>query len=82
MVDLFWQAAVLMVLGMVFVYAFLGLLVLTVSKVITPLAKLFPNQTVKSARPTKVAQPHPQAEQHVVAAITAAVNQYRQKHSS
>lgn len=83
--QLFVEAGTLLLAGMIFVFAFLGILVVVINKVIAPLAELFPDPVparaassqssqARSARPDGVS---PQ----IVAAISAAIAQYRQKNS-
>ncbi|WP_448548322.1 OadG family transporter subunit [Thalassotalea fusca] len=80
--QLFVEAGTLMIAGMIFVFAFLGLLVLFINLVLAKLAVAFPDPVV----PTKTSQRNNKANRadtvspNVVAAIGAAVNQYRQKH--
>lgn len=64
-------AANIMLLGMVCVFSFLGLLVIAVNI----LAKLCPEETPVVA--TKSGTPSNQVSPNVVAAISAAVHQYR-----
>jgi oxaloacetate decarboxylase gamma subunit len=79
--HLFFEAAVLMLVGMLFVYAFLGLLVIVIKSVIAPLANRFPDQ-VKTARKTNsVVKATGGISPAVVAAISGAVNSYRQQHN-
>jgi oxaloacetate decarboxylase gamma subunit len=75
--QLFSQAATLMVVGMAFVFAFLGLMIFVIKFLITPLAKKFPD--VEDG-PKKTAQLEKNQKASIVAAITIAVNKYRQKH--
>ncbi|MCF6320115.1 MAG: OadG family protein, partial [Proteobacteria bacterium] len=75
--QLFSQAATLMVVGMVFVFGFLSVMILVIKFLITPLAKRFPDHepVVKKSNAN-------QSKGHsaVVAAITVAVKQYRKNH--
>ena len=80
--ELFYQAATLMLVGMGFVYAFLGLLIIVIKTLIAPLAEKFPDPVV-AIPPNN----HPQVNQGqqskpVVAAISAAISQYRKTHKS
>jgi len=82
MEQLFIEAGTLLFVGMVFVYAFLGLLIFIIKFVLAPLAKKFPDAVVqtkikKSASKTKLSTGVSPA---IVAAITGAVTQYRQQH--
>ena len=77
--QLFSQAATLMVVGMGFVFAFLGLLIVVIKLLISPLAKKYPDKTPHDAQKTrsnKTTKDHSQ----IVAAITVAISRYRQKH--
>ena len=80
--QLFVEAGTLMIAGMVFVFAFLGLLVLFINLVLAKLAVAFPDPVV----PIKTNQKNNKINRadtvspKVVAAIGAAVKQYRQKH--
>lgn len=71
--QLFTEAAMLMLTGMGFVFAFLGFLILVIKYIITPLATRFPDDIPK--KPAK-----PENNSPVIAAITAAIKQYRQQH--
>ena len=75
--QLFLDAGILMLAGMVFVFVFLGILVLFINKILTPLADKFPDATPKT--PVRQSAPAPQQglSNNVVAAISAAVTQYR-----
>ncbi len=72
--QLFSQAAVLLMVGMGFVFAFLSLLILVIKFVISPLATRFPDP-VPVTKDDRSEQPTA-----VIAAISAAIKQYRQKH--
>jgi len=77
--QLFSQAATLMVVGMGFVFAFLGLLIVVIKLLISPLAQKYPDkipQKTQKTQPDKTTKNHSE----IVAAITAAINRYRQKH--
>ncbi len=73
--ELFSQAAVLMMVGMGFVFAFLSLLILVIKYALSPLASRFPDP------PTPVKQTSNDQQSAVIAAISVAVNKYRQKHN-
>ncbi|MFK8011240.1 MAG: OadG family protein [Marinicellaceae bacterium] len=73
--HLFSQAATLLFVGMGFVFAFLSLLIVVIHFFITPLAKRFPDSQLKSNKPSTQ-----QENTAVIAAISAAVSQYRKKH--
>lgn len=72
--NLFSQAAMLMFVGMSFVFVFLGLLIVVIRFFISPLAKKFPDKAV----PTEITSNN--QDTTVIAAITAAINTYRKKH--
>jgi len=81
--QLFVEAGTLMLAGMVFVFAFLGILVVLINTVLAPLADKYPDPVAQAAnRP--IAKSNKPSEQgispNIVAAISAAVNQYRQTH--
>ena len=80
--QLFTEAGTLLFVGMVFVYAFLGLLIFIINFVLAPLARKFPDPIVqtkvkKYTTKTKLSEGVSPA---IVAAITSAVTQYRQQH--
>ena len=75
--QLFSQAATLMVVGMVFVFGFLSLMILVIKFFITPLAKRFPDVEPEVKKTTTNSST---SQTEVVAAITVAVNKYREKH--
>ena len=78
--QLFTQAATLMLVGMVFVFGFLSLLIFVIKLAIAPLASKYPDPEPQ-ARPTSVARPSEnERSTSIVAAISAAVYQYRNKH--
>ena len=72
--ELFSQAAVLMMVGMGFVFAFLSLLILVIKVLISPLASHFPDPTPPAQTETN------NQSSAVIAAISVAVNKYRQTH--
>lgn len=80
--EQFSQAGVLMIVGMIVVFSFLGLLVAIVGQM-EKLAKIFPDKveskptTVKNN--TKAKRKDDNLQPAMVAAISAAVTQYRQK---
>ncbi|GLX85110.1 hypothetical protein tloyanaT_13620 [Thalassotalea loyana] len=77
----FIEAGTLMFAGMVFVFLFLGILVIFINAVLVPLSKKFPDpQPVQKPTPTKSAQVQG-IQPNVVAAISAAVANFRQKHN-
>ncbi len=73
--ELFSQAAVLMMVGMGFVFAFLSLLILVIKFLISPLATRFPDP-VEPAHKDSSHQPTA-----VIAAISVAINKYRKNHA-
>lgn len=83
--QLFIEAGTLMLAGMVFVFAFLGLLVIIISTVLAPLAKKYPDAK-PSSQLSPAAKKEPQENQgispNIVAAITSAVVRYRQQHKT
>jgi len=82
--QLFLEAGTLLFTGMVFVFAFLGLLVIFINTVLAKLAIKFPDPVVQSKpqRPTKQKSNAAKGiSPNVVAAITSAVSQYRQQQS-
>ncbi|GLX79640.1 hypothetical protein tinsulaeT_29800 [Thalassotalea insulae] len=81
--QLFIDAGILMLTGMVFVFAFLGLLVIFINNVLLKLANAYPDPIIQSKRPArannaKVSQQG--VSPSIVAAISSAVSQYRQQH--
>ena len=82
--QLFVEAGTLMLAGMVFVFAFLGILVVFINQVLLRLAKKFPDPVVQSTPRKPAVQTNVQSSgvsPQVVAAIGAAVQQYRNKNS-
>ncbi|WP_100642086.1 OadG family protein [Alteromonas facilis] len=71
------EAAVLMGVGMLFVFAFLTLLILAMGGLKRFVAQ-FPGQTEQTTSASKSTQPVDKPEQAVIAAISAAIHQYRQ----
>jgi len=75
--EVFYQAATLMVVGMCFVFAFLGMLIVAIKILIAPLATRYPDPIPEpKTNMANTGQQHPTA---VVAAISAAITQYRSK---
>ena len=68
----------LMIIGMLIVFAFLALLVVMVNIMTWAIQRFFPEQPI-SITPTKSASTS-HTNTGVIAAITAAVHQYRSKH--
>jgi len=82
--QLFLEAGTLLFTGMVFVFAFLGLLVIFINTILAKLAIKFPDAVVQTnhQRPTKQKSNTAKGiSPNVVAAITSAVSQYRQQQS-
>jgi oxaloacetate decarboxylase gamma subunit len=77
--GLFAQAAVLLLVGMTFVFAFLSLLIIAIKVVITPLGNRFPDPIpkIKQAVQADLVKDNSSA---VVAAISVAINKYRKEH--
>ena len=76
--SLLWEAATIMVTGMVVVFLFLSVLIYLVQL----LSKLAPNDEATESKPQPVSavnSNHNGVQPDVVAAITAAVHQYRQR---
>ncbi len=67
----------IMLIGMAIVFAFLALLVVMVNIMTTVVQRFFPEQTINSITPSSASASHTDAD--VIAAITAAVHQYRNK---
>ncbi len=80
--DQFYQAATLMLVGMIFVYAFLGLLIVVIKTVIAPLGNKFPDQAAPSPRPTHAPTNNSKPDDSIVAAISAAISRYRKDQSN
>ncbi|WP_299022119.1 oxaloacetate decarboxylase subunit gamma [uncultured Photobacterium sp.] len=75
--SLLWEAATIMVTGMVVVFVFLSILILLVQL----LAKVVPKEPEQDFHPqtaSTVAPDHSGVTPDVIAAISAAVQQYRQ----
>lgn len=86
--QLFLDAGTLMLAGMVFVFVFLGLLVIFINTVLARLAIKFPDAIAQTRSRTKTSGTNNKnsnvikgASPDVVAAITASVGQYRQQNS-
>jgi len=80
----FLEASTLMLAGMVFVFAFLSLLIIFINTVLARLAVKFPDTIVPSRshsnkKKNKVASG--EISPAIVAAISGAVTSYRQQHS-
>lgn len=68
----------LMLIGMAIVFAFLALLIVMVNIMTAVLQRFFPVEEPSTATPSSASTSHTDAS--VIAAISAAVNQYRNKH--
>ncbi|TPH19352.1 OadG family protein [Litorilituus lipolyticus] len=80
----FIEAGTLMLAGMVFVFAFLSLLIIFINTVLAKLSVKFPDAVVESKpRASKKTSKAVSGEVSpaVVAAITSAVSSYQRKHS-
>ncbi|WP_440876396.1 OadG family protein [Thalassotalea sp. PLHSN55] len=80
----FVEAGTLMLAGMVFVFAFLGLLIVFVNTVLAPLAKKYPDpviQTTPSRASNSKQKQVSGLSPNIVAAISSAVTKYRQQHN-
>lgn len=82
--ELFIEAGTLMFAGMVFVFAFLGLLVIFINVVLAKLAIKYPDATPQ-IKPSKALKASTKSvgtvSPNVVAAISSAVSQYRSQHN-
>ncbi|NQY65134.1 MAG: OadG family protein [Alteromonadaceae bacterium] len=86
--QLFLEAGTLMLTGMIFVFSFLGLLVIFIKTVLAKLAIKFPDAVVQPKSQTRTQGLSNKSNSsvkgispNIVAAITSAVTQYRQQHS-
>ncbi len=82
----FIEAGTLMLAGMVFVFAFLGVLIIFINTVLARLAVKFPDAiVVPNSRTNKKSKSHSKSNGDispaVVAAISGAVKRYRAQHS-
>ncbi len=77
----FFEAGTLMLTGMVFVFAFLSVLIIFITTVLAKLAVKFPDPIVAPSSRTKkkVSKAHGDISPAVVAAISGAVKRYRTK---
>ena len=79
LLQLFTEAGTLMLAGMVFVFAFLGLLVVFIKVVLAPLANKFPDPKPAARKTTNKVAKKSGIDSGTVAAIGAAVSQYRKQ---
>ena len=79
LLHLFTEAGTLMLAGMVFVFAFLGILVVFIKLILAPLANKFPDKKPAAKKPVKTTPKKFGLESGTVAAISAAVSQYRKQ---
>lgn len=81
----FIEAGTLMLAGMVFVFAFLSLLILFINTVLAKLAVAFPDAVVPNRNHSNNKKKKAIAGEispAIVAAISGSVNRYRQQHST
>ena len=76
--QLFSQAATLLLVGMVFVFGFLSLLIFVIKFFIAPLALRFPDSISQPKYDRKIKSSNSE-HSAIVAAISIAINKYRQK---
>lgn len=83
--QLFIEAGTLMLAGMVFVFAFLGILIVFVNVVLARLAEKYPDPVIqkapKKAANKKATENNNGVSPQIVAAISSAVSRYRQQHN-
>jgi len=79
--PLFIEAGTLMLAGMIFVFAFLGLLVIFINGVLKNLAVKYPDPVIqkKPVRSANTNKPVDGISPSIVAAISSAVSKYRQQ---
>ena len=80
--HLFVEAGTLMIAGMVFVFTFLGLLIVFINTVLVSLAKKYPDVVAQSANSRVIKSNDKQSDSippSIIAAISSAVNSYRQQ---
>ena len=80
----FLEAGTLMLAGMVVVFAFLSLLILFITTVLAALANKFPDTippTTNRSNKKNIKAATGEISPAIVAAISGAVNRYRQQHS-
>ena len=79
LLHLFAEAGTLMLAGMIFVFAFLGLLVVFINVVLAPLANKYPDPKPVARKSPKTSNKKAGIDSGTVAAIGAAVSQYRKQ---
>ena len=83
--HLFMEAGTLMLTGMVFVFAFLGLLIIFINTILAKLAVKFPDQIVapskRANKKTTKKNADGELSPSIVAAISSAVTNYRHQHN-
>jgi oxaloacetate decarboxylase (Na+ extruding) subunit gamma len=79
--QLFIEAGTLMLVGMVFVYLFLALLIFIINFGLAPLAEKYPDPVVqtKNKKSPSSAKAADGVSPAIVAAISAAITRYRQQ---
>ncbi len=80
----FLEAGTLMLAGMIFVFAFLSLLIIFINTVLAKLAIKFPDPVVETqsrSKKKKSKLTSGEVSPAIVAAISSAVTSYRKKHS-
>lgn len=83
--GLFVEAGTLMLAGMVFVFAFLSILIVFINFVLVNLSKKYPDaipEPKRTSNKNNNKQDASGVSPAVVAAISSAVTQYRQQHSA
>ena len=82
--ELFTTAGTLMLAGMCFVFLFLGVLVVIINYVLTPLSIKFPDPVIQpnTSRPASAKSKTTGVTPQVVAAISSAVSSYRKNNNS
>ena len=77
LLNSFAEAGTLMLAGMIFVFAFLGMLVVFIKLVLTPLANKYPDAKPVARKSSGSVTKKSGVDSGTVAAISAAVTQYR-----
>lgn len=80
--QLFIEAGTLMIAGMVFVFLFLGLLIIFINTVLVSLAKKYPDVVAQSSNAKVITSNRAQPDSippNIISAISSAVNSYRQQ---